>query len=69
MSENPIADAREKDMSDEEWLKTLPICHCCKNPIQQTEAVYYNDMWVCEDCESSLWTCIRHDYLVDITDS
>ena len=47
----------------ERCLATLPLCSICKNHIQQEKAVYYNDQWCCEDCESEFFECIREDFL------
>ena len=47
----------------EEELDDLPICECCGKPIQQEQAVYYNDQWSCEDCEDVFWKGIRFDFL------
>lgn len=54
---------KQHDREKEEALKKLPICECCKDPIQQEKAIYYNDMWCCEYCEEEFWQSIREDFL------
>lgn len=34
-------------------LDKLPRCCECDNPIQQEDAVYINDEWLCDSCLSS----------------
>lgn len=51
------------DNEKEKWLESLPVCEKCKNPIQQEKAIYYNDQWICEDCENDFWQDIRADFL------
>lgn len=46
----------------EEWLKKLPVCTCCGEPIQQEKAVNYDDKWFCVNCEHYIWDDIRSDY-------
>lgn len=49
-------------------LDKLPVCDCCHEPIQQEKAIYYNDQWCCEECESEFWQNIREDFLVEVCD-
>ena len=56
------------DAEREAQLQRLPICEKCKNPIQQEKAVYYNDQWICEECESDFWKDIREDFLESVVD-
>lgn len=56
------------DREEQEQLDRLPLCECCNQPIQQEQAVYYNDQWFCEDCEDEAWAVIRGDFLEDTTD-
>lgn len=56
------------DAEQEAELQKLPICDKCKNPIQQESAVYYNDQWICEECESDFWQDIRSDFLEKVVD-
>lgn len=53
----------EHDAKQERWLASLPVCEKCKQPIQQEKAIYYNDQWICEECESEFWEDIRSDFL------
>lgn len=54
------------DREQEKWLETLPVCNMCRNPIQQDKAIYYNDQWICEECERDFWQEIREDFLVKV---
>lgn len=56
------------DAEREAQLQRLPICEKCKNPIQQEKAVYYNDQWICEECESEFWLDIREDFLESVVE-
>ena len=62
------------DREREEALAEMPICDCCKEPIQTRKAFYYNDQWFCMDreCEEELmklvWEDIKKDYLETIGD-
>lgn len=62
-TDNPTMDALRYMQKQEEQLEKLPICECCGEPIQQEEAIYYNDQWCCEDCEDEFWRSIREDFL------
>lgn len=62
-TDDPIADYDRYLEEQEEQLNNLPLCECCGQPIQQEEAVYYNDQWCCEDCEDEFWRTIREDFL------
>ena len=53
----------EMEAELESELDELPICECCGEPIQQAEAIYYNDQWCCEECEDVFWKGIRFDFL------
>ena len=56
------------DAEQERKLQKLPVCDKCKNPIQQEKAVYYNDQWICEECEFDLWNDIREDFLESVVE-
>ena len=56
------------DAEQERKLEQLQICDCCGEPIQQEKAVYYNDQWCCEECESDFWSNIREDFLEKVVD-
>lgn len=53
----------QHDNEQEKQLEKLPVCDKCKLPIQQEKAIYYNDQWICEECESDFWDEIREDFL------
>lgn len=67
-TDNPIADFVRHDAEQQAKLDKLPVCECCKEPIQQEKAIYYNDQYCCEDCESEFWQNIREDFLERICD-
>lgn len=56
------------DREEQERLDRLPICECCNHPIQQEEAIHYNDQWFCEDCEDEAWAVIKFDFMESTTD-
>ena len=56
------------DAEQEAELDKLPLCEICGQPIQQEQAIYYNDQWFCESCEDEAWAVIRGDFLESITD-
>lgn len=38
------------DRKQSEWLKTLPTCEHCGEPIQQERAVCIDGFWFCDEC-------------------
>ena len=54
------------EAEQEKKLAELPVCEICGEPIQQEKAVYYNDQWICEECEAEFWESIREDFLESI---
>ena len=58
----------QHDREQQAKLDKLPICDCCQEPIQQEKAIYYNDQWCCEECESEFWQNIREDFLAEVCD-
>lgn len=67
-SDDPVRDFHRHDADKERKLENLPICEKCRNTIQQEKAVYYNDQWICENCESEFWEDIREDFLERVVD-
>lgn len=65
-SDNPVKDFERFDSIQADELSKLPICNCCGEPIQQDKAIYYNDQWVCRECESDFWMDIRDDFLESV---
>ena len=49
-TDNPIADFHAHDAEQQEQLERLPVCHHCKDPIQQEKAVRIEGRWYCDDC-------------------
>ena len=62
-TDDPVMDAQRHYEELEEKLQRMPTCECCGEPIQQEEAIYYNDQWCCMDCEYDFWRDIRNDFL------
>jgi len=54
------------EREQEEALRNLPVCHCCKQRIQQERAICIDGKWFCEDDEDEAWDLIRKDYLEDV---
>lgn len=67
-TDDPISDFNVWDAEQNKRLESLPVCECCGEPIQQEKAVYYNDQWICENCESDFWADIREDFLAMVND-
>ena len=68
MSDNPFADLQAHEAYMDRLLSRLPCCDRCGEPIQQDKAVYYNNQWICAECEHDFWDDIREDFLEDVTD-
>lgn len=49
-TDDPVADAERYMAEQEAELKKLPRCCECDEPIQQTDAYYINDEWMCDRC-------------------
>lgn len=62
-TDNPVADAENNLDYQERQLAKLPHCGCCKEPIQQEQAIFY-DKWYCEDCEDEFFDVVRKEFLV-----
>ena len=54
------------DREQEERLQELPKCKCCGHPVQQEQAVWFEEGYYCEDCEDEAWESIRKEYLESI---
>ena len=52
-TDDPIADFHAHDAEQTKWLKKLPVCADCLEPIQDETAYYINGEWICQDCMSS----------------
>lgn len=59
---------KRHDSEQQAKLEQLPVCSKCREPIQQEKAVYYNDQWICADCEADFWLDIRSDFLENVID-
>lgn len=53
--------AREAEQS--RWLEHLPKCRCCREPIQQEAAFYFDGDWFCDECiKNNMEEVIVDDY-------
>lgn len=68
ITSDPVKDYERYAAEQERELQKLPVCECCGEPIQQEKAVYYNDQWICKDCEIDFWKDIRTDFLETVTE-
>ena len=50
LSDDPIADFNRLDAKQSAWLRSLPKCSICKEPIQQERAFHKYGFWICEEC-------------------
>ena len=53
-TDDPIADFHRYDSDKQEQLNKLPKCVECKEPIQQTDAVYIDGGYICDGCLEDL---------------
>lgn len=51
---DPIADYERYSSKQEKELEKLPRCSQCHEPIQQDDAVYINDEYICDKCLEDL---------------
>ena len=49
-TDDPVRDAERHDAEQEDWLKRLPVCYECDNPIQDDECYEINGELICPDC-------------------
>ena len=49
-TDDPIADFDRYDAEQSEWLKKLPKCERCGEPIQQEDVVHIDDKYYCDGC-------------------
>lgn len=49
-TDDPLSDFDRYDRQQEEWLKSLPVCDCCGEPIQDEYCYEINGDLICEDC-------------------
>lgn len=49
-TDDPAADAAERDYDFEEWLKRRPICDECGEPIRSDNFYEFDGVLFCEDC-------------------
>ena len=49
-TDDPIADFNRLDAEQWELLQKCPKCSVCDEHIQEEEAYYIHDVWICEAC-------------------
>ena len=49
-SDDPVADFARHDREQAKWLKRLPVCERCGEPIQDDHFYLINGDNVCPDC-------------------
>lgn len=49
-TDDPVADYNKHDKQHEIWLRTLPICAECGEPIQDEECYEINGEFICPEC-------------------
>lgn len=52
-TDDPIKDAERYDAYQQKRLERLPECADCGEHIQEEEAFYIHDEWICENCIDS----------------
>lgn len=63
-TDDPVRDAMHRDRETQEWLDSLPVCACCRQPIQDKRYFEIEDVSVCSDC---LRDYCEEEYLVKNT--
>ena len=62
MTDDPAADFDRWDAEQQEWLKRLPHCECCGDPVDEylweIEGEFY-----CDDCAKEKFRRSVEDYL------
>lgn len=53
-TDDPVADFDRYDAEQQRSLDKLPKCMECHEPIQQDDALYINDGYICDDCLEDL---------------
>lgn len=54
ITDDPIADFHRHDAERSKWLKSLPVCADCDNPIQDEYCYEFNGEYICESCLKDL---------------
>lgn len=47
---DPLGDFKIREAQEERWLKSLPVCDYCHEPIQDDYLYNINGELICEDC-------------------
>ena len=62
-TDDPVADFHRHDWEQEAWLKKLPVCCICHEPIQSEELFDIEGDLYCEDCGDSLFKRYTENYI------
>lgn len=62
-TDDPCADFLRHDAEQQAWLDKLPKCSECGQPIQDDEAYYINDEWICQECLNNNYKRWVDDYI------
>lgn len=62
-TDDPCADYLRYDAEQQAKLDKLPKCSECGQPIQDEEAYYINDEWICQECLDDNYKRWVDDYI------
>lgn len=63
LSGDAVMDAERHEAEQERWLQTLPVCHKCKERIQDDTCYKVNDDVYCEGCMRKLFEVWTEDLM------
>ena len=63
ISDDPIADFHRHDREQEAWLKKLPVCCNCHEPIQSEQLFDIDGDLYCEECGESMFKWNTENYI------
>lgn len=47
---DPLDDFNRLDLAQSRWLARRPMCSVCGERIQDEQAIYIEEHWICEQC-------------------
>lgn len=62
-SDDPVRDFMMHDAKQTRWLKKLPVCAECGEPIQDEHCYEINGELICEDCLNTNHKKRTEDYI------
>lgn len=60
---NPLRDADRYDLECQKFLDSRPICHACREPIQEDVCYCFNGHQYCLACKDYAADDILHEFL------